>query len=403
MRRISILLVALAMTFIASAAERCEQQTPLYIVNGRVMTVEEVQEVPTTDIESLTVLRNDKDVAEFQRFGDTSNGVVVITLKDREEEDMPFIHVDVMPKFMGGDINTFRNWVMQNLRYPEVALNMQLQDMVVVQFVVNREGYIVQDGIKVLQSNHPDIFVDEIKRIFATSPRWTPGIQTGTAVSVSFVLPVNFVLPEQNEDVNNDVEEFIDDNGVVVDKIYVSNFTMGSFGDKEPLWIVDGKPATIEQVRELGKSGTILFMHLLKEGMGYYEDFGDTKNGVVLIRTKSDDMRVVEHPDVLPKFLGGGFETFERWVSDNIRYPEELAKQGLEAHILVDYIITSAGYIEVSKITYMKGTEHTLFDDAIRAVMLKAPIWTPATKDGEDVAYAASMPIIFGSFQTPKQ
>ena len=80
-----------------------EVQKPLYIINGKVATIEEVKYLGD-DLESMTVLKNEKDIKEFDHLGDTSNGVIVITLKDAEEEDIPFVYADVMPQFMGGDL-----------------------------------------------------------------------------------------------------------------------------------------------------------------------------------------------------------------------------------------------------------------------------------------------------------
>ena len=170
-----------------------EPQKPLYIINGKVATIEEVKDLGDR-LESMTVLKNEKDIKEFDHLGDTSNGVIVITLKDAEEEDMPFVYADVMPQFMGGDLLAFREWVMQNVRYPEAAMKEGKEDMVVANFIVNRHGYIEYDRINIIQSEYPDIFGEEVKRVISTSPRWTPGFNNGHAVSVSFMLPIVFKL-----------------------------------------------------------------------------------------------------------------------------------------------------------------------------------------------------------------
>ena len=82
MKRILTLCVALVATLSVSAAPRFEQQTPLYIVDGKAVSADEVKRIAATDIESMTVLRDAQQVARFSHFGDTSNGVIVITLKD---------------------------------------------------------------------------------------------------------------------------------------------------------------------------------------------------------------------------------------------------------------------------------------------------------------------------------
>ena len=80
MKRILTLCVALVAALSVSAAPRSEQQTPLYIVDGKAVSADEVKRIVATDIESMTVLRDEQQVARFSHFGDTSNGVIVICL-----------------------------------------------------------------------------------------------------------------------------------------------------------------------------------------------------------------------------------------------------------------------------------------------------------------------------------
>ena len=45
-----------------------------------------------------------------------------------------------MPKFQGGDLTTFRNWVQGKVRYPQVAQENGISGRVVLQFVIERDG-----------------------------------------------------------------------------------------------------------------------------------------------------------------------------------------------------------------------------------------------------------------------
>ena len=58
MKRILTLCVALVAALSVSAAPRSEQQTPLYIVDGKAVSADEVKRIAATDIESMTVLRD---------------------------------------------------------------------------------------------------------------------------------------------------------------------------------------------------------------------------------------------------------------------------------------------------------------------------------------------------------
>ena len=369
-----------------------EVQKPLYIINGKVATIDEVKYLGD-DLESMTVLTNKKDVKEFEHLGDTSNGVIVITLKSTEEEDMPFIYADVMPQFMGGDLLAFRSWVMQNVRYPETAMEEGKEDMVVVQFSVNRHGYIDYDRINILQSEYPDIFAEEVKRVISSSPRWTPGFNNGYAVSVTLTLPIAFKLESKQGEtpaVKSDNENQIVIMALDSDKQSKSGLN--------PVYIIDGIPSTLEQVNAL-KPEEIKDVTVFKEPemLSYYKDYGNVEDGVVIIRTNSLDKNIENTPDTLPIFMNTSTEAFQRWLFENLRYPEQLRDKNLAAHYVVKFKVDSTGYVAIMEIKCIKGTAHKSFEDEITRVMLSSPRWTPGMKNGKAVSCRLSLPVVFGS------
>lgn len=394
MKRILLLLLAAVAAASVSAMAYGESQQPLYVVDGKAISAEEVKAIASSEIESMTVIRDQKQLAQFKHLGDVSNGVIVVTLKDKEQDDISFIAVDVMPSFMGGDLNTFRMWVMQNIRYPEVALEQRLQDMVVVQFVVNREGYIEQDGINVLQSNHPDIFVDEVKRVFTASPRWTPGIQKGSAVAVSLVLPVAFQLAGEDSAVEIDGMKIAVE-GADVEEIVVRAFSnRDRVADGEAMmYVLDGVPMSVEEFKSLSVAD-IKQVTLYAEGdseLEYYKHFGDVSRGVMVIKTYSPE--VEKNPDTEPIFMNSGWDGFHLWVCQNLRLPEELKNTNFSSQMVVKFVINDGGYVELTDIVTVVGTPHPLLHSELRRVMLSSPQWQPATKDGRAVAFAATLPV----------
>ena len=130
-------------------------------------------------------------------FDDFADGldfdVNYVVAEDEEEiiEDAPLIKAEVMPTFQGGDLNTFRQWVQKQLRYPQIALENNITGRVTLQFVIEKDGRLT--GIKVLTS--PDASLsEEAIRVVQSSPKWTPGKQRNQPVRVSFTLPVMFQL-----------------------------------------------------------------------------------------------------------------------------------------------------------------------------------------------------------------
>jgi TonB family protein len=105
------------------------------------------------------------------------------------EDDQPFVRVEQMPSFMGGDLTTFRIWVMQQVRYPQIAQENNITGRVMLQFVIEKDGSLT--NIKVIQT--PDSSLsDEAIRVLKTSPKWTPGKQGNKTVRVKYTLPVEF-------------------------------------------------------------------------------------------------------------------------------------------------------------------------------------------------------------------
>ena len=117
---------------------------------------------------------------------------VVGNLKEEEEEEAQIFQiVEDMPKFQGGDIENFRNYIQETVKYPALAMENQISGTVYVSFVVNRRGEIA--GINILRGVDP-ILDDEVVKALKAAPTWEPGKQRGKPVNVSFSIPVKFIL-----------------------------------------------------------------------------------------------------------------------------------------------------------------------------------------------------------------
>ena len=170
--------------------------TPLYLVDG----VETEIDVIPTNIGSVTFIYAEDAVKRYGeergRFGALEITTRTLQEMARETEAPPFIVAETMPLFEGGDLLKFRQWLQTQVRYPAEALKKQIEGRVVCSFVVERDGSV--SNIMALQS--PDrLLTDEVRRVLANSPRWTPGMQKGKTVRVKYIVPVDFRLPEKNE------------------------------------------------------------------------------------------------------------------------------------------------------------------------------------------------------------
>lgn len=98
---------------------------------------------------------------------------------------------EVMPKFKGGGIKKFQEYINENTNYPQVAAEMGIQGRVRVSFVVEKNGTV--SNVKVVKSIDP-LLDREAIRVVKSSPRWTPGQNGGSPIRVSQNASVLFVL-----------------------------------------------------------------------------------------------------------------------------------------------------------------------------------------------------------------
>ena len=108
----------------------------------------------------------------------------------KEEREEIFVYVQDMPEFPGGTEALFQ-YLARNVRYPEIARINGVEGRVFVQFVVNKKGEITQASV----TRGVDPSLDrEALRVVNAMPLWKPGRQNNQPVSVSFTVPINFVL-----------------------------------------------------------------------------------------------------------------------------------------------------------------------------------------------------------------
>ena len=151
-----------------------------------------------TDV--LNIVSNDQKIETNIVFVDEADDFsdFEMVIEDKEEEiveDEIFITVEDMPTFRGGGLPEFRNWVQQNVKYPQIALENGIQGNVVIQFVVGPDGKMT--NFKVLQSPDKtlsDATIDVLKKANEMKNGWKPGKQRGKPVKVSFTLPVAFKI-----------------------------------------------------------------------------------------------------------------------------------------------------------------------------------------------------------------
>lgn len=103
--------------------------------------------------------------------------------------NIPYLIVEEMPQFRGGNLDRFREWVHRTVKYPHELAEHGISGRVVVTFVIEADGAL--SSVEIIRSPHP-LLSKEVERVLSASPRWTPGRQKGQYVRVKYTLPVNF-------------------------------------------------------------------------------------------------------------------------------------------------------------------------------------------------------------------
>jgi protein TonB len=107
-----------------------------------------------------------------------------------DEPDAPYIIVDLMPEFPGGN-NALFSYLGRETEYPSLARDSGIEGVVYVTFVVETDGSI--DGVKVLRGIGGGCD-EEAVRVVSSMPTWAPGEQNGRKVRVQYNLPYRFTL-----------------------------------------------------------------------------------------------------------------------------------------------------------------------------------------------------------------
>lgn len=82
-------------------------------------------------------------------------------------------------------------FIYSSLKYPKEAQKANQEGMVVIKFIVKKDGSL--SDFKVVRSVCPSLDNETI-RVANTMPRWIPGKKGGKVVDVAYTLPVRFKL-----------------------------------------------------------------------------------------------------------------------------------------------------------------------------------------------------------------
>ncbi len=120
-----------------------------------------------------------------EEFGPASNNGC-----PEQEEAIEF--PDVEASFPGGE-NELKKFLAENVKFPEICMDMDAQGRVFMKFTVEKDGSITNITVETNRTGC-DEFVKEATRVLNKMPKWSPGEVGGDAKRTVCRLPFNFKI-----------------------------------------------------------------------------------------------------------------------------------------------------------------------------------------------------------------
>ena len=201
-------------------------------------------------------------------------------------------------------------------------------------------------------------------------------------------------------------------------------------GEKDPLIVIDGKVATVEQMKALEPKAIDNMSVVKSEEVKklYAKHFNaDTSNGIIFINTKEyvksgkkdlagvvvkakdsekegtheamgtftpntpEEDRAFDVVEQMPEFPGGAAEMM-KFLSMNVKYPASAEKDSIQGRVIATFIVEKDGTVSSPKV--VKHVSDDLDAEAVRVIELM-PKWKPGRQSGREVRVKYTIPITF--------
>ena len=107
-------------------------------------------------------------------------------------------------------------------------------------------------------------------------------------------------------------------------------------------------------------------------------------------QTKKNDM-VFDVVEVMPQFPGGQIAMM-KYIMENMKYPEQAMKEGIQGRVAVRFIVEKDG--SISDVKPILSVHPLLNKEAVRVVE-SMPKWTPGKQNGKPVRVRFNLPVMF--------
>jgi TonB family protein len=317
-----------------------------------------------------------------------------------QDDDTVYNFVPKMPEYSGGQKGMLTYFI-KNMQYPLAAYIEGVSGTAYATFIVEKDGRITDIKIAKPIGYGCD---EEAERLVRSMSGWIPGELNGEKVRVKYNIPIYFkeelypdsriftktdVLPKFQEGAES-LKSYIDNNKVYpesakADSIsgYVSiNFVIEKDGSVTNLIVLDslGYDCDEEAIR--------IIANIPKWSPGYIDSIPVRTLLNLNVHFGEMAYTVVEE---MPSFKGG-MQGMMNYLAENITYPLEAKKKGIQGRVFINFTILSDG--SISDVKVLRGIGGGCDEEAIRVVK-KMPKWNPGKQKGNPVAVKYNLPVKF--------
>lgn len=241
------------------------------------------------------------------------------------------------PQYIGGESELYK-FLENNIRYPYILAQIEMEGEVDVKFTIGKEGKI--KNVEIVRGFDP-LADEEVVKVIKALSEWNPAEIGGEAVEMDQVITINFTL---NDELISQAKKMKEEGAK--DNSYIgSSFIMEEIAENE--------------LTEL-------------KGDTYILNMDDPLNKV-------------------PQFPGGQ-EALTAYFKNNLKYPKRAIQMGIEGRVIFKLQISAEG--EITKMMLYKSIFRDCDEEAFYLVK-KMPKWNPGLKDGKPVDMEVMVPIPF--------
>ena len=143
------------------------------------------------DSSSILIIRsNEHPDMRTEIPTDVSSFTIQLTKPTLPKKDSIYVVYEEPASFPGG-MAKFYSYLNGNMKFPKDAKRNGITGRVTVEFVIDANGEIPPEEVRVKEGLYPSCDLEAI-RLIRESPKWNPGMQKDRSVKQRMVLPVIF-------------------------------------------------------------------------------------------------------------------------------------------------------------------------------------------------------------------